>query len=300
MAAAKFLFTLVLILLASAPRVQAQAAIETARALYAAADYEKALALLDGLQGHPGDAAARDEVDLYRALCLLAVGRQGDADRAIETIVQRDPLYKPPSDLAPRMRTAFAETKKRLLPSIVQQQYQAAKMSYDAKDFAGAADGFTRMLNALNEPDLAHAASQPPLADMRTLAMGFRDLSKLATLPPPPPPPVTVTVAPPPPAASASKIYNGSEGGVIPPVAIRQEFPKFPGRVPADGVAGAIEVIINQDGAVESAMMRKPVFSSYDQMVVSAAQSWRYQPARLNGVPIKFRKQIQITIVAER
>jgi TonB family protein len=300
MAATKVLLALLLILLASAPRVQAQAPLETARALYAAADYEKALALLDGLQGHPADTAARDEMDLYRALCLLAVGRQGDADRAIETIVQRDPLYKPPTDLAPRMRTAFADTKKRLLPAIVQQQYRAAKMSYDAKDFAGAADGFTRVLDALNEPDLAHAASQPPLADMRTLATGFRDLSTLASLPPPPPPPVTITVAPPAPAASASKIYNGSEAGVIAPIVIRQEFPKYPGRVPVDGVAGALEVVINQDGAVESAVMRKPVFSQYDQMVVSAAQNFRYQPARLNGVAVKFRKQIQITIVAER
>ena len=74
-----------------------------------------------------------------------------------------------------------------------------------------------------------------------------------------------------------------------PPVAVRQELPKFPGRVPVDGVVGALEVVINQDGGVESAQMRKPVFSQYDQMVVSAAQDWRYQPARLNGVPVKFR-----------
>jgi hypothetical protein len=34
--------------------------------------------------------------------------------------------------------------------------------------------------------------------------------------------------------------------------------------------------------------------------VVAAARNWRYEPARFNGQPVKFRKQIRITVVADR
>jgi hypothetical protein len=31
-------------------------------------------------------------------------------------------------------------------------------------------------------------------------------------------------------------------------------------------------------------------------MVIAAAKAWRYKPATLNGMPVKFRKTVQITI----
>jgi outer membrane biosynthesis protein TonB len=46
--------------------------------------------------------------------------------------------------------------------------------------------------------------------------------------------------------------------------------------------------------------MQTPVLSGYDNIVVEAARNWRYQPARLNGQPVKFRKSIRITVVPER
>ena len=35
---------------------------------------------------------------------------------------------------------------------------------------------------------------------------------------------------------------------------------------------------------------------AYDAMVLTATKAWRYRPATLNGVPVKFRKTVQITI----
>ena len=290
------------LLLSAAARVYAQAPLDVARDLYATADYEKALGLLDDLIARePG--SKRQEAELYRALCFLALGKREDADRAVETIVQRDPLYRVPDDIAPRMRTAFGDAKKRLLPTIIQQHYHTAKMAYDAKDFGAAGEGFQRVLEALNDPDMKHAASQSPLADLRTLASGFRDLSVQSV---PPPPPVAAILAVPPPVqqvqaqAQSIRVYNGTEPGVIPPIAIMQEFPKFPGRVPSGGIAGAVEVVIDQNGSVESASMQTPVLSGYDTIVVSAARNWKYRPARINGQPVKFRKSIKITVVPDR
>ena len=104
-------------------------------------------------------------------------------------IIARDPLYQPGDDLSPRMRTAFSEAKKRLLPSIVQQQYADAKGAFDRKEFESAASGFRRVMDALNDPDMGSAASKPPLADLRTLAAGFHDLSVKAIPPAPTPAP---------------------------------------------------------------------------------------------------------------
>jgi TonB family protein len=297
--AKKIAFACVVMVLAGAPRVYAQAPLDVARDLYATAEYEKALGLLDDMIARNQAGPKRDEVDLYRALCFLALNRRDDADRAVEMIVHRDPLYRAPDDIAPRMRTAFGEAKKRLLPGIIQQHYNTAKAAFDDKNFGVAGDAFQRVLDALNDPDMRHAASQPPLSDMKTLAQGFRDLSIQAI---PPPPPVAAFVAVPPPVKAAppvTRIYNGTEPGVVPPVAIVQEFPKYPGRVPSGGIAGAVEIVIDQNGAVESATMQTPVLSGYDDIVLNAARKWRYEPARMNGQPVKFRKAIRITVVPE-
>ncbi len=288
-------FACLVMLLIAVPSAHAQSSFDAARDLYASADYETALTMLDDLSARPHRAG--HDVDLYRALCLFALGRGEDAARAVEAIVLRDPLYQVPDDVAPRMRTAFGEIKKRLLPAIVQQHYQSAKAAFDDKNFAVAADSFQLVLDALADPSLSPAASQPPLSDMQVLATGFRELSVKAI---PPPPPAAFVAVPPAVVPLRLRIYNGTEAGVVPPVAITQEFPKFPGRVPPAGIAGTVEVVIDQTGAVEWASMQTPILSGYDDIVVAAARNWRYQPARMNGTPVKFHKQIQIKVVPER
>jgi TonB family protein len=218
-------------------------------------------------------------------------------------IIARNPLYQPGDDLSPRMRTAFSEAKKRLLPSIVQQQYADAKGAFDRKEFESAASGFRRVMDALNDPDMGSAASKPPLADLRTLAAGFHDLSVKAMPPAPTPTPAPVPqpVAAAPTAAAAvarpvSLIYTGEERNVVPPQTLAQTLPKYPGAVPPRGVTGVVEVVIDEGGTVESAAMVVPVTASYDKMVMSAATKWVYIPAMMNGKPVKFRKRIQITV----
>jgi hypothetical protein len=58
--------------------------------------------------------------------------------------------------------------------------------------------------------------------------------------------------------------------------------------------------VIDERGEVESAVMRLPVDPSYDRTAVNAAKSWRYTPATLSGVPVKFRKVIQISLEPQR
>ena len=285
------LASLVAVLL-MAVEVRAQDSLAAARDLYASAQYDEALKVLDSL---PGDRNSNDErlsIDLYRTLCLLAVGRTDDADRAMEQIIMRDPTFRPGDDLPPRTRIAFSDARRRVLPALVQQQYAEAKSIFDRKEFESAAEAFRLVIEAINDPDLGPVARQAPLSDLATLAAGFHDLSVKAIPPPPPPPPPAPVV----PVNAPPRIYGGEEAGVRPPTTIAQNLPRYPGIVPANGIRGMVEVIIDEHGAVESKTMISSVSAAYDKLVLNAASRWQYSPATMNGTPVKFRKRVQINI----
>ena len=281
-----------LVVLSLAADVRAQDSLVTARDLYATAQYAEALVVLERLPDEGSSNEERLSIDLYRTLCLLAVGRRDDADRIMEQIVMRDPTYRPGDDLPPRTRIAFADARRRVLPSIVQQQYAEAKTIFERKEFESAAAAFKLVIDAINDPDLGPAAKQPPLSDLATLATGFHDLSVKA-IPPPPPPPAP---APEPPVNVPPQIYSGEEGGVRLPITVAQNLPRFPGIVPATGIKGIVEVIIDENGLVQSATMIVPVTAAYDKLVLNATNRWQFNPALVQGKPVKFRKRVQINI----
>jgi TonB family protein len=295
---ARLVFGVVAALLLMSARLAAgQESIAAARDLYTSAAYEDALAMLNKLPDSNRPADEANSIEQYRAFCLLALGRTAEAEHAIEMVVAAEPGYRPANDQSPRVRTAFSDVRRRVLPSIIQQKYMQAKGAFDKKEFAIAANGFGYVLDAMNDPDVAPVVGQPPLSDLRTLAIGFKDLAMTAAAPPPPPPtPITAAVIEPPPApAKAPRIFTSNDQEVTAPAVIRQELPSYPGQVviPRQGM---IEIVIDETGAVESAMMRIAVSPAYDQLALNAARSWRYRPATVNGMPVKYRKAVQVTI----
>jgi hypothetical protein len=289
-------FLVACLLLLTTPGAQAQETVAAARDLYTAANYEDALVVLGRLDSPGSQPSDRMAINQYRAFCLLALGRMLEAERAIEAVLTVDLLYRP-SDAAmsPRLRSAFAGVRQRILPTIVQQEYVRAKTAFERGDYPSAIAQFDRVLQALADPDLGLATGNSPLADLRTLAAGFRDLSIKAAAPPPEPPapaPAAAAVV----AAPAIKgIYDGTEPGLSLPITVRQTLPSFAGdmMVKRDGL---LELVINEVGDVESAVMRLPVNPRYDSIVVGAAKGWKYSPATMNGTPVKFRKVIKISI----
>jgi TonB family protein len=292
----------------------AQPSLATARQLYASAEYTDALSMLDGLLNTNPAQQDRQTIDLYRTFCLVALGGMAEASSAVDAMIARDPLYHPNLDeVPPRLRTLFRDARQRVLPGFIQERYLAAKTAFDRNDLRGATEGFTLVLIALSDPDIAAAANQSPLADVKTLASGFNDLA-IRTLTPPPvqqaestsaregaasvsrsTPVVAPVSAPTPPSARTPLIYTKNEAGVIEPEAIRQTLPPFAGRVLAVR-NGVLEVVIDETGSVESATMIEPVDPAYNRVVLAAAREWAYRPARRDGVPVKYKKRIQITI----
>lgn len=274
-----------------------------ARDLYASARYDEALAVLNDIHAAEPTTPSLDRksIEQYRSLCLLALNRGPEAEAAIAAVVTADPWYQPKEDEAsPRVRSAFSDVRKRLLPDIAAARYAEAKTSFDKKMFAVAGQQFKSVIALIDDPDMGGRG-----ADLRTLSSGFLDLAVAATAPPPEPPkpaaaPAPAPVAPPTPVVPKPDplhVYNVSDKDVTGPVTLRQEMPPLnPAlRLQASG-KGVIEVVINEQGRVEAATIRQAVHPLYDNQLLSAARDWRYQPAMLNGQPVKFRKMIQINV----
>jgi TonB family protein len=274
------------------------ASLAAARTLYASAEYGGALDMLNGLVSGTPAGPERQAIDLYRALCLVAVGNAGEASRVIEAMIVADPLYRPAADdVPPRLRSAFTDARRKLLPAIVQQNYVAAKGAFDKKDFATAVKGFAQVLASLADPDIEPASAQPPLSDLKILASGFHDLASKAIAPPPAPvSPAPVAAPVEAMVAKVPRVYSPSDTSVVPPVTVRQAVPPYPGRVLQSGSV-IIDIIIDPAGAVESATLASAPNPSYDRLALAATKTWQYQPATLNGEPVKYRKRIQISLV---
>ena len=297
------LATVAAVIAASAIVIAADESVSTARELYAAAAYEDALLVLDRLRATaPGSEQAR-AIDQYRAFCLLALGRRADAEQAIAAVVTGEPSYHPSeAEVSPRLRATFVDVRRRVLPSIIQEKYAAAKAAFDRKDFVGAKGAFKQVLDLLNDPDLGAAAGQPPLSDVRMLATGFRELSVNAAPPVPLPLPSSPTSSLPIVAAPGKTgpirghIYGSEDADVVPPVTVRQVLPQFQLQTPTPQIPGVLELVVGEAGRVEAAVMKTSMHPKYDAMVIDAARSWRYQPATMGGVPVLYRKVVTITV----
>jgi TonB family protein len=279
---------LCLTLAASAEYAGAQT-IDRVRELYIAAAYEEALAAIPP----PADsnAGGRTEVEQYRALCLLALGREGEATAVIERLVRSDPTFVLAPDSSPRMRVVFEDARVRLVPGLARQTYAAAKAAFESPDAVAARSGFTRTVELIDSlPE--HQRAQ--LSDLRLLASGFLELSAarteaVAALPAD----VGQPVAIPEPVRSVKPLYTA-------PVVVREQLPVW---APPDAIAqhteynGLLEIDIGADGRVVEVRVAKPSHPVYDAAVIRAARQWTYKPATRNGQPVASLKTIQVRLV---
>jgi TonB family protein len=268
-----------------------QDSLQTAKDLYASAAYEDALAVLSRLQqaDPPARADAREEVQQYRAFCLIALSRLDEAQQAIESVVTANPMYVPSAvEVPPRIQEAFVRTRKQLLPEIARQQYVLAKRALDQKDRDAAVSGFEGVVRLI---DGAGPEVDAALDELRFLAAGFLDLSKALR--------VTQAEAATPQPDSAVPVRSPEALlEVTPPIVIRQVLPRW---APAEAASrqvfvGAIRVSITATGSVERAEMLRPTHPAYDQLLLAAAKTWEYQPARRGGVAVPSDRVVEIQL----
>ena len=291
-------------------RAQESGPLVAAKDLYASARYDEALAMLNGLRTR--DSVDRRSVEQYRSLCLLALGRATEAETAIAAVIAADPLFRPePSETSPRVRTMFADVRKRMLPDLATTRYAAAKAAYDRREWREAEQQFRVVLSLIDDPD-----ASGKLSDLRLLAVGFLELSARAAAPPPEPkadpaPAPTGAAAPvpsPAPAASPAgpplaepaepgRTYGADDEGVVPPAAVKQDIPRVPaGVISMARSRGLLEVVVDEQGRVVAMAIRQSIHPAYDALLLSTAKDWKYKPATLGGHPVRFRKVIQVAV----
>lgn len=291
----------------------AQDLLARAKDFYATAAYEEALVVLQQLDGK-SPTPEGVSVAAYRVYCLLALGRRDEAKVAIGAIVRTDPLFHPSdAQTSPRVRAFFEEVRKPLLPEVLSQSYSKAKALFDRKEMAEAAAEFDRAIALLDELGPAREGG----GDLRTLAVGFRDLSRSAIQPPAPTPtpaPEPVRVDPPtdgdvaaPPVATPTptptpepeRIYGAEDERVSRPVAVARAIPTW---IPptltekTQDFRGVVELVVDERGKVTSAVLTKKIHPSYDPMLLKAAQGWTFRPALKDGVPVKYRYLLEVKL----
>jgi TonB family protein len=283
------------------PALAQQETLARAKDYYASAAYEEALDVLRKLNtAAPSDDAR--EIAVYQLFCLLALGRLDETKKTIETIVRADPLYHLSEDAAsPRVRTLFEDTRRPLLPGIVKDLYTRAKAAYDRKEFAEATAGFDKAVGLIDDAGLADS---PGIGDILTLATGFRDLIKvpaLAPAAPASPPPAPTTDPSPSPSTPAKpqeapRTYGPQDGFVVRPVANSNQLPAWrpTGLDARQEFNGDVELLIDETGKVISAVLRRSVHRLYDPILIEATQRWKFQPATVNGMPVRYRYVVEV------
>jgi TonB family protein len=252
------------------------------KSLYAAAEYDKALAV----------AAPLDtlEAQQYEALCLLALGRQADASATIEALVNAAPTFIPSSeDAPPRFVDLVTKIRQKMLPVIARRLFSEGREFYADKRNDEAILRFSLVLKLLSDPSFTDTNARQ---DLETLAQGFIDLATATAVP------VVAAAAPPPadePAPAAAVPIAPPK--VTQPIALVQQVPPMPLDVAARSSSRLVVVVqIDVAGRVTTATIKESAHPRYDRMVSIAARDWRYTPATRNGVPIPSEQVVTIQI----
>jgi tetratricopeptide (TPR) repeat protein len=275
----------------------AQTDLSEAKTQYEEAAYEDALTTLT--KASASTPADRVQLEQYRALCLIALGRLPEAERAVSALVEADPTYVPPSSVAsPRVLAMVADIRRKELPGVTRRVLDSGRAAYEAKNIPLAQRQFDLLLNLLDDPAME---GRPEREDLRAVAQGFSTLLVAASAAPRPAPPTEPerTAAPssspsappssPPPAASP----------FVPAVVIQETLPIWTPPNPSiarNEYNGAVKVRIGTDGRVKAASIDRPSHPAYDAVLLNTARSWLYKPAMQNGTPIESERVIAVRL----
>lgn len=256
----------------------AQDVIERAHVLYQTAAYEDALQLLDGYENESSStspAAQLQSIDEYRALCLLALNRTDDAHAVLRRLISSNPLYAPSSnDPSPRFLDAVMTVRNEVVPALALQLYADAKAAAERRRYNDASAFLEKLLRIVQQEGI-----EPSVAS--SLAPLVHDAKQLFEM-----------------SRGGQTVYMAGDPGVTPPAPIKHSLPD-PSPLQGAGdydKSGQLELVIDAAGTVESAVFLTPIHPTYDPLVLKAAKTWTFRPARLNGRAVPFRTVMTVRL----
>ena len=304
----KSLLIVALLVMASEVLLGAQDPLSAAKDLYASAAYEDALSALAAVDAAAAPALAR-QADEYRAFCLFALGRTREAESVAESLIRLQPLATlDAADTSPRLERLFGDVRKRLLPSLVRERFRTAREEIDRKSFGSAEAPLTEARRLIAEAERL-GVKDDGMADLSVLVDGFLQLiqsaaeqraaPRAAALVAPSPSAAPAAPADSAAAPAAVPVYTITDVRVSPPVTVDQSVPGMPPALRAimrsTKKTGVLDIVIDESGHVVDVTMRQSLHAAYDSMVVRSAARWKYQPATVDGVPVRFVKTIVLT-----
>ena len=312
----KSLLTVSLLVVALEVSAGAQDQLNAAKDLYASAAYEDALSALAQIDEATAAPLVARQVDEYRAFCLFALGRTSEAETVAEALIRRHPLGGlETADTSPRIERLFSDVRTRLLPSLIRERFRTARAEIDRKTFAAAEAPLVEAHQMIAEAQRL-AINDDAVNDLSVLVDGFLQLIHSAAEQRPTRVDATngssatasTAAATNSPAIRSAEPRAASETAAVhprlytladrvsPPVVIEQQLPAMPPalRTIARSMkkTGMLDIIIDESGHVVDATMRQSLHSSYDAVVVRNAGRWKYEPATIDGVPVRFVKTI--------
>ena len=303
------------LLIAAGAALTGQDLLSAAKDQYASAAYEDALSTLNRLDGSVAPDVAR-QADEYRAFCLYALGRTGEAESVAESLIRKEPLVRlEAADASPRLESMFSDVRKRLLTSLIRDRYRVARAAVDQKSFAAAEPSLADARRMIAEAEKLGVKDEG-LSDLSVLVDGFLQLIKSSADQKAEQPAVAAAAAP---AASATapmrspaavsaradasgaaavipRVYSAVDEGVSPPVVLEQKMPPMSNEMQlitrAAKSRGMIDIVIDETGRVIDTSVRQSMNAAFDGMLVRESRRWKYRPAMVNGAPVRYVKTL--------
>ena len=97
----------------------------------------------------------------------------------------------------------------------------------------------------------------------------------------------------------APRVYTASDRDVISPVPVAQALPEW--RAPTAELArarlrGVLELLIDEQGRVETASLREPLSPGYDDRLLRAAREWKFVPAKKGDQAVRYIRIVEIVL----
>ena len=119
--------------------------------------------------------------------------------------------------------------------------------------------------------------------------------ARVRATPTPTPPPAPTPPPTPPPVVEGQLVEMGP--GVTPPVKVRGDSAPYPEKARSKHLQGtvAVNIVVDENGFVTDPQVVESAGALLDEAVLASLPSWRFEPARKDGVKVKLRWQVRQT-----
>jgi len=95
--------------------------------------------------------------------------------------------------------------------------------------------------------------------------------------------------------SGSNKVYSRSDASVTPPRQVYSAMPARPSSGKRQEDLTVLDLVIGANGQVEHVRLRTPPRDVHEFMLVSAAKAWWFDPATVDGRPVRFQLSVAIT-----